>query len=292
MIHTVEYQSSIRLDRFLKHQYGLLTQGIIQKSLRAGNIKVNNIKAKDSSARLQKGDVISIYSNFEQYTETKETKIFNQSIQALSKKILGQYLIFANDDFIAINKPAKIATQGGTNINISIDDALKYLNQQQNTICYKLVHRLDKETSGVMLIAKNYDAAVKLTSAFERKKIYKTYLALTHGEPDNNQGSIELKDELTHYKVLQYCPKTNISYIEFKPITGKEHQIRRHAIEIGVSIIGDAKYGIKDKGHMMLHSASTIIDEQVFGHKFCLQAELPEYFYLQVSVMSAYSASH
>jgi 23S rRNA pseudouridine955/2504/2580 synthase len=280
MIHTVTYTTPIRLDRFIKQLYPMITQGVIQQAMRRGLIKVNEKKIKEANLRLQQNDVLNIADHFEQYTTDPKdnTYVFNDSIKALSAKILDHYLIFSNDDFIVINKPAKIASQGGTNLNISIDDALKYLNCKGGN--FKLVHRLDKETSGVMLIAKHYDAAVKLTGAFRDKKIYKTYLALSYGIPSEPSGVIELEDEITHYKLLKYFPEDDISYIEFKPITGKEHQVRRHALEIGVSIVGDKKYGdISSKEpYMMLHSYKTQIATDVFNEEYEFTAPLPKYF--------------
>ena len=283
MKHTVEYTSVIRLDRFLKHLYPLLTQGVIQKALRAGSIKLNSIKAKDAGMRLNHLDVVEVAASFAQYVnKPDEGKIFNASIKALSTKLLGQYLVFANNDFIIINKPAKIASQSGSKLNISVDEALQYMNmqsRQNSSLCFKLVHRLDKETSGLMIIAKHYDAAVKLTKAFAEKKIYKTYIAVAHFKAKANAGEIRLQDELTGYKVLKYIANRNISVVEFTPITGKEHQIRRHALEIGLKIIGDKKYGLLDKApYMLLHAKKVVIDASVFGKEFSFEGLLPEYF--------------
>jgi 23S rRNA pseudouridine955/2504/2580 synthase len=279
MNYTINYTTPIRLDRFLKQQYQLITQGIIQKALRNGEVRVNNTKAKEASTRLLQGDVLQVTSFFDQYKEIPQTRHVNDSVKSLSQKILHDYLLFRNEDFIVINKPAKIASQGGSHVSLSIDEALKYLNSASSDE-YKLVHRLDKETSGVMLIARNYEPAVRLTGAFRDKKIYKTYLAVATGRLQNEQGTVEVDGEITHYKLLQYFPAKNISHIEFRPVTGKEHQIRRHAIALGVEIVGDKKYGQEDskEGFMLLHSSSCRVDEIIFGQSFEFSAPLPGYF--------------
>jgi 23S rRNA pseudouridine955/2504/2580 synthase len=278
MIHKTLHTTPIRLDRFLRQCYPNLTQGIIQIAIRRGLVKINNLKSKEASSRLKQHDQVDVPQHFEQYKEYKQDN-FSNSVVSLSQKLLSKYLIFENEAFLAINKPEKIATQGGTKINVSIDDALKYLNAEGGN--FKLVHRLDKDTSGLMLIAKNYDAAVKLTGAFRDKKIAKTYLALTHGRPKLDSGVVNIDNEITKYNVLKYQAANNIAYIEFFPITGKEHQIRRHALELGAAIIGDKKYGSCDNSkHMLLHSYKTTISNEIFGIKYDLLALVPDYFKL------------
>jgi 23S rRNA pseudouridine955/2504/2580 synthase len=275
--HTVSYITPIRLDRFLKQHYPLITQGVIQQALRHNFVKLNGQKVKNTSVRLNQGDVVALANFFSQYQSVRQ-KVFNDSTKSLSQKLLSQYLLFDGDDFIVINKPAKIASQGGSNLNISIDHALQYLNTQQGD--FKLVHRLDKDTSGLMFIAKNYDGAVKITKAFADKMINKTYLALVQGSLLYNCGTVTLTSEVTHYRLLQYFPSQDVSYVEFKPVTGKEHQIRRHALELGVSIIGDKKYGsaTNNMQYMLLHSSVGAMDQQIFGRRLEFTAPLPCYF--------------
>jgi 23S rRNA pseudouridine955/2504/2580 synthase len=270
------HTTPIRLDRFLRQYYPNLTQGIIQMAIRQGLIKINDSKAKEASLRLKQYDMVSSPLYFEQYIPQKQ-HYFNDSVVSLSQKILDKYIIFENQDFLAINKPEKIATQGGSRVKISLDDALKYLNTQGGN--FKLVHRLDKDTSGLMLIAKHYDAAVKLTGAFRDKQISKTYLALTSGRPELDSGVVSIDNEITKYNVLKYQANKNIAYMEFSPITGKEHQIRRHSLKLGCPIIGDKKYAnLRDQGHMLLHSYKATISDSVFGIEYNLLALLPDYF--------------
>jgi 23S rRNA pseudouridine955/2504/2580 synthase len=256
----------------------LLTQGVIQKAIRKNLLSIKGKKINDASLRLSKGQVVCVANFFAQYL-AQDRKNFSHSLQVLAQKILDQYSVFENADFIAINKPAKIASQGGTGLSISIADALLVINQEKNA-GFRLVHRLDKETSGLMLLAKNYDGAVKLTGGFKDRKVYKTYQALVHGKLANNAGVIDLDGEVTKYKLLDYWSKWGVSYVEFYPITGKEHQIRRHALELGVSIIGDKKYGdINSKEpFMMLHALNVKLCESLFDQQITISADLPEYF--------------
>ncbi|AVP87671.1 ribosomal large subunit pseudouridine synthase [Candidatus Phycorickettsia trachydisci] len=271
----VEDKLPVRLDRFLKRCYPLITQGVIQTLLRSKKVKVNSVRIKEASLRLNHGDKVEVFANLDEYSQ--ETEAINPLAKSLSQKLLGEYKIFENDNFLVINKPAKLATQGGTKINICIDDGLKYLNSLGSSL--KLVHRLDKETSGLILIAKGYDAAAKLSYGFREKKIYKTYLALVKGTPKQKQGIIKIEDEITKYKLLEYDIIKDVSLIEFKPITGKEHQIRRHALEIGTYILGDKKYGPNQKDkYMMLHSAGITIDKEIFGSEYSFNIPLPKYF--------------
>lgn len=276
--HIVEYQTPIRLDRFLKHQYPLLTQGVIQKALRKSLVRVAGKVVHDASLRLQQGDVVKIAEIFSQYNQ-QENKTFSHSLQMLARKILQEYLIFEHNEFIVINKPEKIASQGGTGVNISIADALVFLNQEQGS-GFRIVHRLDKHTSGVMVIAKNYDAAVKLSQAFREHKIHKTYRAMLLGKISKQNGTITVDDEITKFKVLEYLPNDDFTYIELYPITGKEHQLRRHALELGSSVVGDKRYGPAEckSQHMLLHALNLKIEQEVFSQQLSFTAELPNYF--------------
>jgi 23S rRNA pseudouridine955/2504/2580 synthase len=223
---------------------------------------------------------------------------FSPSVMKLADKILGNYLIYSDDHLIAINKPTGLATQGGSKITLSVDDAISYLNQQGND--YRLVHRLDKETSGVLLIAKNYLAAHKLTNAFKEKIINKIYIAITLGKPLKDEGEISnfisknrggtyetIKEDkengklaVTQYKLLKFSE--DLGLIEFMPKTGRTHQLRFHAQKLGCPIIGDSKYGSQISKtyseQMLLHAQKIILPEQLFGTQIIIEAKLPYYF--------------
>lgn len=287
-----------RLDRYLKKLYPRLTQGIIERSLRLNHITVNSGKVA-ASLRVRSGDEIFIDDKLSLQTKENLSKSFSNAAVILANKLLSEYLIYQNEWFVAINKPANLATQGGSKINLSIDEALGYLNSKGAD--FKLVHRLDKDTSGILLIAKNYAASIKLVQAFHEKIIQKTYLAITLGSPPNDGGEIsgmigknkegtyqivrndaeDGKLAITRYKILKKL-NDKLSLIEFTPLTGRMHQLRFHAKMLGCPIIGDTKYGntesIELSKQMLLHAKRIVLPVEIFGNEIIIEAELPQYF--------------
>ena len=255
-----------RLDKWFKNKIISLPHSLLEKILRQNKIKVNNKKIK-SSYRLQTGDLIEIYdiSRFKP-TDKKE------KIKYLPKKkeigVYDNYVIEDNENFIVINKPSGIPVQSGTKSFKNIIDILKDTKYFENSKPF-IVHRLDKETSGVLIIAKNRGYAQLFTSLFRIRKIHKTYLAIVYGKVDK---SIKMmKDNLIYYennkKVLQKAIsnlkiiKSNegYSYLELNPITGRKHQLRKQLLKIGCPIIGDNKYFLNDRKriktkNLMLHA--------------------------------------
>ena len=154
-----------------------MTQGFIEKNIRKKNILINNSITK-ANYLVKLNDELKIL-NFHE-TLYKNKIIFKKNIK-ISKEILNEFkrsIIFENNDFIVLNKWSQIATQGGSKIKISIDHIIKNINSN-----YRLVHRLDKETSGFLLIAKNLNYAKKLSYLFKQKEITKFYIALCEGNP-------------------------------------------------------------------------------------------------------------
>ena len=247
-----------RLDKYLKQKYTSLTQGFIQKNIRKKNILINNSITK-ANYLIKINDELKILNYHEKLYKNKiifkkDTKISKETLSEFKKSI-----IFENNDFIVLNKWSQIATQGGSKIKTSIDHIIKNINEQ-----YRLVHRLDKETSGLLLIAKNLDYAKKLSFLFKQKEITKFYIALCEGNPKNNVSQVKLEiktkklkieDTLTNYKVLN--KNKSISSILFNPQTGKTHQLRIVSKNLGCPIIGDKKYNLYSKykkENLMLHA--------------------------------------
>ena len=260
-----DYNDS-RLDKWFKNKIINLPHSLLEKILRQNKIKVNNKKTK-SSYRLQTGDLIEIYdiSKFKPINKKEKTKYLPK------KKEIGaydDYVIEDNENFIVINKPAGIPVQSGTKSFKNIIDILKSTKYFENSKPF-IVHRLDKETSGVLIIAKNRKYAQLFTSLFRIRKIHKTYLAIVYGKVDK---SIRLmKDDLIYYennkKIFQKAVsnlkiiKSNegYSYLELNPITGRKHQLRKQLLKIGCPIIGDDKYYLNDRKrikikNLMLHA--------------------------------------
>ena len=265
--YTVEddYNDS-RLDKWFKNKIINLPHSLLEKILRQNKVKVNKKKTK-SSYRLQKGDLIEIYDISKLKPVDKKEKIKYLP----KKKEIGtydDYIIEDNENFIVINKPTGIPVQSGTKSFKNIIDILKNSKYFENSKPF-IVHRLDKETSGVLIIAKNRKYAQLFTSLFRIRKIHKTYLAIVYGKVDK---SIKvMKDELIYYeknkKITQKALsnlkiiKSNegYSYLELNPITGRKHQLRKQLLNIGCPIIGDDKYFLNDRKrikikNLMLHA--------------------------------------
>ena len=284
----VDYEfNEMRLDRWIRNNLGKIPQGLIEKNLRNGIIKVNKKKVK-SSYKIKTNDQINIF-NF----EFKE-KIINKKIKFNpTKEIIKEnenLIIDDNEDFIVLNKSAGISVQGGTKSKKNLVDIFAKSKIFQNTKPFS-VHRLDKDTSGVFIIAKHRESAQLLTSLFRLRKVHKTYLAICHGEINKNSGVWDedlikfennkpIKEKAkTLYKVLD---KNSIcSLIEMKPITGRKHQLRKQLYAIGNPVYGDQKYKLNysEKAinkNLMLHSYQ--IKFMISKKKFTYTALLPEYF--------------
>ena len=260
-----DYHDS-RLDKWFKNEIINLPHSLLEKILRQNKVKVNKKKTK-SSYRLQEGDLIEIYDISRLKPVDKKKKI-----KYLPKKkeigIYDDYVIEDNENFIVINKPTGIPVQSGTKSFKNIIDILKNSKYFQNSKPY-IVHRLDKETSGVLIIAKNRKFAQLFTSLFRIRKIHKTYLAIVYGKVDKTIKV--MRDNLTYYednkKIFQKAVsnlkiiKSNeiYSYLELNPITGRKHQLRKQLLRIGCPIIGDDKYFLNDRKrvkikNLMLHA--------------------------------------
>jgi 23S rRNA pseudouridine955/2504/2580 synthase len=248
-----DYNDS-RLDKWFKDKIINLPHSLIEKIIRQNKIKVNKKKTK-SSYRLKFDDVIEIYdiSKFKPTEKLKKIKYLPK------KREIGEYddyVIEDNENFIIINKPTGIPVQSGTKSFKNIIDILKNTKYFENSKPY-IVHRLDKETSGVLIIAKNRKFAQLFTSLFRIRKIHKTYLALVYGKVNNSIKT--MNDDLVYYennkKITQKAIsnlrviKSNegYSYIELNPITGRKHQLRRQLLNIGSPIVGDDKYFLNDR---------------------------------------------
>ncbi len=277
----------MRLDRYLRSKLGNIPQSLIEKNLREGKIKLNKKKTK-SSYKVNINDQIDLFNfNFEKRIIQKkvEFKPTNKIIVANEKLIIED-----NNDFIVLNKAAGISVQGGTKSKKNLVDIFSKSEIFQGTKPYS-VHRLDKDTSGVFIMAKNRETAQLLTSLFRLRKVHKTYLAICHGELEKNNGEWNsdliryennkkiIEKAKTIYKVLD--KNSHASLVEMKPITGRKHQLRKQLFNIGHSIFGDQKYrsSFVTKGinkNLMLHSYQ--IRFMIKDNKYTYKALLPEYF--------------
>ncbi len=283
MFLTVSNQGSqIRLDRYLRIIYPTISQGFIEKNLRSKEIKVNNLKVK-SSDRVTCGDIIYINDRLHAGIADVKQKILNPAAISLGKKLLTEYLLFEHEEFFAINKPQGVAVQGGTNIKYSLDDCFDYLETVGHDL--RLVHRIDKDTSGLLLIARNRNAAIKLTEAFKKRIIQKCYLAVVNGDLKSKSGiiksNIEDKEAETSYEVVKSIGRKHL--VKFFPSSGRTHQIRIHTLDIGGYICGDSKYGNQEdvnEKKLMLHSWTVKLPESLFGKDIIITAPTTSSFKL------------
>ncbi len=257
IIHTDD--DGIRIDRWFKRHAPGVSHGEIQKASRKGLIRLDGKKAKPDDV-VQSGQELII--KFIDLNVAAATAKQPKPLQGLTEDMMREtqsWVIWKNAHCIAINKPAGIAVQGGSGVKDHVDgrlDALRF----DLTNRPKLVHRLDKDTSGVMLLARSTKAAADISKALATKKIQKIYWALIVGVPAAYEGEIESgmqksgeeyekmavddegKNAITHYRIIEPLAK-RMALVELKPITGRTHQLRVHMAELGTPILGDGKYG-------------------------------------------------
>ncbi len=243
-----------RLDRWLKKYYPDLPFGQMQKILRTGQVRVDGKRAKGET-RLAKGQAVRIPPQLLSPQEKKERGLPPKDVD-----FIRSLVIYQDKDVIALNKPAGLAVQGGSKISRHIDGLLEGLAQDGEKP--KLVHRLDRDTSGVLLLARTSQAARELGELFRGRTIRKYYWAVCAPAPEIDQGRIksslakidagggermmavddeEGKTAITFYSVIERLEK-KLALVAFWPRTGRQHQIRVHAAQMGAPLLGDFKY--------------------------------------------------
>lgn len=255
-INVLAHDSGLRLARYFKRYFPHIPHSLLEKWCRKGNIRLDGKRIKPSVV-LEEGQEIRLPPFPEQnlphsksYTLTNADKI-----------LLRQSLLYEDEMVLVLNKPQGLATQGGTSLYKHLDGLLRAFYQDHPTIHPHLVHRLDKDTTGILIVAKSTYAAQWLTQAFQTKTIRKIYWAVTVGIPTSLEGVIDLsleksregflekvrlyedgKKALTYYHVRAQT-KSGLCWLELEPKTGRTHQLRVHCQAIGCPIVGDGKYG-------------------------------------------------
>ncbi len=282
----------MRLNRWFLKYYPNLTLGRLQKLLRTKQIKVDGKRA-EASLKLVAGSEVRVPPMDDQ--NITENKV---QVSGRDAKYITSLVIYKDDNIIVLNKPSGLAVQGGTNTDRHVDgmlDALCFEKSEKP----KLVHRIDKNTSGILVLARNRTWADKLTKAFREHLLPKTYLALVCNTPKKESGEIkanlekigeksvvtdEGKPAITSFRVLDEVG-SKFALVEAMPLTGRTHQIRAHMEYIGCPIVGDDKYfgrekrqkfkDIQDK--LYLH-AYKIDLSAIYNKKLVIKAALPTHF--------------
>jgi len=277
----------MRIDRWIRFKFGKIPQGLIEKYLRSGKIKLNKKKIKSSQKICIKDNIDLFNIEFKETVFQKKIK-FNPSKEIIKSN--EDLIIDNNENFIVLNKSSGISVQGGTKSKKNLVDIFSKSEIFQGTKPYS-VHRLDKDTSGVFIMAKNRESAQLLTSLFRLRKVHKTYLAICHGELEKKSG--QWNDDLIRYdgekKIIEKAKtlykvidkNSEASLVELKPITGRKHQLRKQLYALGQPIFGDIKYKLSNSTrglnkNLMLHSYQ--IKFIINNVKHTYTALLPDYF--------------
>ncbi len=295
-IKVAKDDDGIRLDRWFKRHFPDFPHITMEKGLRKGDIRVDKKRVK-SNVRLEQGQIVRV-PPYKPRPETKLKKPVSWTKE--QEQQLLDSVIFKNNDILVINKTEGLSVQGGTGIKLCLDDMLGCL-QFDAEERPKLVHRLDKDTTGVLLLARRPAAAANMAELFRHKQTEKIYWAVLAGVPKQKEGIISNKllkassgtgkekvqsDEdgkqaTTHFKVLATAGK-EFSLVELIPITGRTHQLRVHMAEAGTPILGDGKYGGKSafpnvpNKKMHLHARKLTMPYEDKPLKF--EAKLPGHF--------------
>ncbi len=280
-------EAGMRLDRWFKSHYPGLGFGHLQKLLRSGQVRVDGGRVKADS-RVEPGQIVRIPPL--EVDQKASGPLTAKTIRGQEDgDVLRQMLLYEDSKVFVFNKPAGLAVQGGSGVVRHVDDMLEALRSQKGEKP-RLVHRLDRDTSGVLVVARTRLAAMKLAEAFRARETKKTYWALVKGVPAKREDKIStwlIKEQtpdgdrmriakhgekgadhaVTYYRILEQAAQS-MAWLEMEPYTGRTHQLRVHAAHIGCPIIGDPKYfeadvnwdfpgGVQNKLH--LHARRIII---------------------------------
>ncbi len=292
-------ETDIRLDRWFKRHYPGLSHSLLQKWMRTGQVRVDGKRVK-ANVRLESGQMVRVPPGADDIKSKDKPAV--AAINRSDRKILLNSILFQDEEIIAINKPPGLAVQGGSKTHRHLDamlDALKFDANERP----RLVHRLDKDTSGVLVLARTVKTASYLSQVFKSRKANKIYWAIVVGNPKPKSGLIKSalekrggsrgeqmqavsdggKHAITSYRVIDHAGQ-KAAWLELKPQTGRTHQLRVHCASMNTPILGDRKYGgakavvpgVEFSRKRHLHACALDLPHPN-GQRFQITAPLPDF---------------
>ncbi len=291
----------MRLDRWFRQHFPQVTQGYLQKLLRTGQVRVDGARAKTSD-RLEAGQTVRVPPLPAADAQPLKAR---PRLSAADQALLASMILYEDDDLMVLNKPSGLAVQGGTKTARHIDGLLAGLGEDADTRP-RLVHRLDRDTSGVLVVAKRRAVAAKMGRMFQTRSVRKIYWAVVYGVPKPPQGKVEAalvkaagaagdrvraarpgeqeeaQSAVTYYSVVDRAAQ-KFAWMSLKPVTGRQHQLRAHMAILGHPIVGDEKYpsgrelpdSVTNRLH--LHARRIVFPHPVTGRPVDVTAPLPEH---------------
>jgi len=285
----------LRIDKWISENLENINYAHAQKLIRSGQVRIDGSRVK-ANARLIKGQKIRIPPHVEYIDPI--TKV--RQISDNQKNFIKSIVIYEDNNIMILNKPYGLATQGGKGIDNHIDKLLSAWDKEGEDR-YRLVHRLDKNTTGTLIVAKNRKSANFYTNCFKDRSVKKIYWAIVYGVPNIVKGKIDLpvnerskksddsknkqktQHAITKYSVIDFAGKS-FSLIHLEPITGRKHQLRIHLSSMENPILGDEKYSLSDysvpselDNKMHLHAKSITIPN-LSGKILTIEAPIPPHF--------------
>ncbi len=292
-------ETGMRLDRWFRLHFPQVTQGHLQKLLRSGQVRVDGARAK-ANARLEAGQELRVPPLPEAASPPPKPPLSDAD-----RRFLRDITLYEDDELLILNKPPGIAVQGGTRTVRHIDAMLEGLSEDKDRRP-RLVHRLDRDTSGVLVVAKRRAVAARMGRLFQTRSVRKIYWALVRGVPKPPQGKVEAalvktagpegdrvrkarpgeqevaQAAVTHYAVVDRAGQ-KAAWMSLKPVTGRQHQLRAHMAIIGHPILGDEKYhgdeGLPDplEKRLYLHARRVSFAHPATGATVDVTAPLPDH---------------